>query len=255
MNSKKITSFYSEHFASHEKRIAQDPEKNREREHEALEAMRTHLSKVIEKHPQGKFLDLGCDDGLKTEIVAQIAGAEAHGVDIVERRVKTAQERGIKAQIIDPDWERLSYNDEAFDFVFCNDVIEHVFSPDHLLEEMSRLTKKGGYVIIETANLASWKNRLMLMIGWQPYFTEVSTIYRVGNPRVPQNPPAGHIRVFTLRALKELSEKYGYTVEKVVGEGTGGRSPLGRAAGIIDAIILHFFPGLADLIIVKLRKP
>ncbi|MEM2506178.1 MAG: hypothetical protein QXF61_03955 [Nitrososphaeria archaeon] len=60
--------------------------------------------------------------------------------------------------------------------------------------------------MLSTPNLASWVNRLMLPLWYQPYNVEVSTKILAGVPlkACTFTKPTGHIRAFTLRALKEL---------------------------------------------------
>jgi SAM-dependent methyltransferase len=152
--------------------------------------------------------------------------------------------------------QKIDFPDEFFDFIFCGDVIEHLFSPDFLLEEIYRMLKPKGYAIITTPNLATWKNRVSLLFGWQPVYTEVSTKHRVGNPRLPKGPPSGHLRMFTPRAMKELVQLYGFEVEKIKGETTaGGNTTIEKFTGIIDRLFVHINPNMCDKIAVKIRKP
>jgi hypothetical protein len=37
-----------------------------------------------------------------------------------------------------------------------------------------RVLREGGYLLITTPNLASWVNRLVMLLGYQPYNCEVS---------------------------------------------------------------------------------
>ncbi|MDI6654916.1 MAG: class I SAM-dependent methyltransferase [Candidatus Hydrothermarchaeota archaeon] len=216
------------------------------------------ILKLFEKSENARFLDIGCYDGSKTVMIRNFTGAEAYGVDFLPDRLALAKERGIKVKTADLNkGQKIDFIDEFFDFIFCGDVIEHLFSPDFLLEEIYRLLKPGGYAVITTPNLATWKNRVSLLFGWQPVHTEVSTKYRVGNPRLPKGPPSGHIRLFTPRALKELVEAYGFVVEIIRGEIVPADSPIliERFTGIIDRILLHLRSSMCDKIVVKIRKP
>jgi ubiquinone/menaquinone biosynthesis C-methylase UbiE len=179
------------------------------------------------------------------------------GIDFLQDRLDIAKEKGIKVKSVDLSKnEKIDFPDEAFDFIFCGDVIEHLFSPDFLIEEIYRILKHGGYAIISTPNLATWKNRISLLLGWQPFFTEVSTKYRVGNPRLPKGTPSGHIRMFTPGAIKELVQLYGFEVEKIRGDKTAsGNSTIEKFTRILDTLLVHINPKLCDKIIVKIRKP
>jgi hypothetical protein len=72
-------------------------------------------------------------------------------------------------------------------------------------------------VVVSTPNLAWWINRVLLLLGMQPIGTEVGTesiSYGSGvlSSRLSSFVPAGHIRPFTARALKDLAEASGFDV-------------------------------------------
>jgi SAM-dependent methyltransferase len=51
----------------------------------------------------------------------------------------------------------------------ATDVIEHLINPSVFVKEMYRVLKPGGYMILDTPNLASWHNIFALLIGIQPF--------------------------------------------------------------------------------------
>jgi len=216
------------------------------------------INHLFERKTSDRFLDIGCYDGTKTTYIAEIVSAkEVYGIDFLEDRLAMASELGIKTVHVDLNQpKQIPFVSASFDLIFIGDVIEHVFSPDHLLQEVARLLKPGGYTIITTPNLASWRNRLVLLFGWQPFMTEVSTSLRVGNPLAPIGKPSGHIRVFVPRALTQLAAEYSLITEVIAG--INGNSPGGglytRAARQVDQVISRISPKLCDELVVKLRK-
>jgi SAM-dependent methyltransferase len=46
------------------------------------------------------------------------------------------------------DGKSFPINDDEFDNVICNQVLEHVFTPDELLKEINRVLKKDGYLLL-----------------------------------------------------------------------------------------------------------
>jgi hypothetical protein len=88
-----------------------------------------------------------------------------------------------------------------------------------MLDDIKRVLKPGGWLFITTPNLGSWFNRFSLLFGFQPVYTEVSTRANAGHMINLPGQPAGHIRMFTLRALKELVKREGFMIEESFGIG------------------------------------
>lgn len=133
------------------------------------------------------------------------------------------------------------------------EVIEHLLNPDYMLREVHRVLKDDGIFLISTPNLASWVNRLILLLGYQPYNAEVSTEILAGVPWKAYSftKPSGHIRPFTLRGLRELLEYHGFHIIKVVG--VPGVYPKHVLFQLLDKLFAKR-PSLAQRLIVLARK-
>jgi SAM-dependent methyltransferase len=198
------------------------------------------------------LLDLGCDDGALTQRFAEtIATTDVHGVEIVEERGEAARKRGMEVRAADLN-HRLPYDDDSFDVVCSNQVIEHLANTDTFVREIRRVLRPGGYAVTSTENLASWHNIASLTLGWQPFsLSNVSTVLGLGNPLAVhrgKTHPIGeswqHLRVFAYRGLRELFEATELRVEQVLG---AGYYPLpGRVA--------RYDPRHAAFLAVKARK-
>jgi SAM-dependent methyltransferase len=46
------------------------------------------------------------------------------------------------------DGKHIPFPDHSFDSVFCSEVLEHIFNPDEILTELSRVTKPQGRMLI-----------------------------------------------------------------------------------------------------------
>ena len=99
-----------------------------------------------------KFLDVGCGVGTLAYLVRD-RFKDIYGVDVAEFAVKEARRVGIKAYAVNLNERRLPFKDGLFDTVSCLAVVEHVFEPEILISELSRVTKKGGTLIIDTPNV------------------------------------------------------------------------------------------------------
>jgi SAM-dependent methyltransferase len=167
------------------------------------------------------MLDIGCYDGSISCMLRDIAGyKEVYGIDFLDEFVEKSKARGVIASKVEVNQEPFPFPDNYFSFIFCGDVLEHLYNPDNMLAEIHRVSIDHGIIIFTVPNLASWANRIALLLGYQPYYADVSTKYGIGKLMRPTliNPPfGGHFRGYTHRALKKLLGVYCLRVVKVSG--------------------------------------
>jgi ubiquinone/menaquinone biosynthesis C-methylase UbiE len=167
-----------------------------------------------------KVLDIGCGTGESTRVVAKAVGAEnVFGVDFSEGALTQAINKGIDVRKVDMNWEPLPFPNDFFDFVSAIEVIEHLINPDNMFEEVWRVLKCGGFFFLTTPNLASWVNRFLILLGYMPVYSEPSLKYRAGclaRNKIIQT-PALHLRLYTLKSLKELAQFYKFKVINAFG--------------------------------------
>lgn len=116
----------------------------------------------------------------------------------------------IPIDVYNLDVDDLPYNDEQFDVVIFSEIIEHLFyGVPHALNEINRVLKKDGFLILTTPNLASISNRIKLLLGksinWElsgekPFFQR--DIYK------------RHNREYTLEELRYLLKKSGFKIDR-----------------------------------------
>ena len=111
-----------------------------------------------------------------------------------------------------------------------------------------RILKPGGTLLLSTPNLGAWFNRIMLLCGMQPVFTEVSFKGVFGRPGKVL---AGHLRLFTSRALIEFLTFHGLVDIDVRGA-TYHDVPCGGRW--IDRT-LRRYPTVAAQLLVAAKKP
>jgi len=101
----------------------------------------------------GKVLDAGCGDGVFSYLVSK-KGYEVSGVDLSKEAIDAAKEiTKKKGQNIDfrvASVYELPYEDNYFDAVVSTEVIEHLDDVDKFLDEIKRVTKKEGTIVIST---------------------------------------------------------------------------------------------------------
>ena len=200
-----------------------------------------YRGKVLDALPTGpdlRLLDVGCYDGSFTQELADrmgIPASQASGIEIVEEWRTESQARGFDARDGNLE-ERWPFDDESFDVVHANQVIEHVKRLDHFVAEVRRVLCPGGRAVICTENLASWHNIAALVLGYVPFsLTNVSSRGPVGNPYALHLDDDGtvdeamqHIHVLTHVGLRGIFEMHDFTI--VHEFGAGYHPLLGRAA-------------------------
>ena len=195
-----------------------------------------------------RVLDIGC--GRKALLAHAIDPADEYtGCDIVE-----PDQMGIERFVsIDLNVERLGERlaGRRFEVIFCGEVVEHLFSPDALLQDLRSLLVPGGLLILSTPNLAYWVNRLLLPLGISPLFLENSAWQKLGR-RVKAlgqgNKTEGHIRVFTFRAVREILDLYGFELRRVRAIPVWGLP--------VDRLVCKWAPGFApDVVYIATSRP
>lgn len=220
---------------------------------DAVNLNHKNILSLAKSDSEAIFIDLGCDDGAITNMVAGKLGTKnVHGVEIVDERIKIAQSKGVVVHNFDLNGP-FNLPDGFFDVVHANQVIEHIYNSDNFLSEIYRILKPGGYALISTENASSWCNIFAGIMGWQIFsltnFSQKSQ--SIGNPlslHRGQNDTLkswAHVRIYNIRGLKEYCEKCGFTVEEVRG---AGYFPLPGTIGNIDKTHCHFMT-------LKISKP
>jgi ubiquinone/menaquinone biosynthesis C-methylase UbiE len=121
----------------------------------------------------GRLLDVGCGDGDLVFICREKFG-ECYGIDISDVRVERAKRRALEKHtnniyfyVCDAD-EGLPFSDSFFDAVTCISVLEHVFNPPNVVNEIHRVLKLGGVFIVQVPNVAWLPYRIQLLFGKLP---------------------------------------------------------------------------------------
>lgn len=122
------------------------------------------------------ILDVGCGTGRH---LARFSRDNAlHGMDLSESMLAEAQLKNPEGHFKAGSAEKLPYEDNSFDCVFSSRVIQHIRNQQKMMDEMTRVCKPGGQVILIGYNSwsllniykhirMSWVGRLLnLPFGW-----------------------------------------------------------------------------------------
>lgn len=102
-----------------------------------------------------KVLDVGCGTGNFSIKLAKM-GCEVVGVDVSTEMLKIAREKArsenLKIEFLEMDACDLDFEDETFDGVFSMATLEFIYDHQKAIDEMFRVLKKGGRLLIGTIN-------------------------------------------------------------------------------------------------------
>lgn len=193
-------------------------------------------------------VDVGCGDGMATELAARAnPGHRFVGLDWSADALRQARSRGLTLIRAEVGAAGLPIGSASADVVIMSELIEHLVDPDAALDEAWRVLRPGGALLLSTPNLAAWYNRGLLALGIQPIFTEVSLRGVYGRPG---SVVAGHLRLFTRRALVELLAARGFSGIRLSGASYHDvpvpLRPLDRA--------LSGWPAMASILLAHARK-
>jgi dolichol-phosphate mannosyltransferase len=139
---------------------------------------------------QESVLDIGCGS---SRIILDLP--KAVGLDILQRKLRWLRPR--HDYLVRASCDRLPFADESFEAVICSEVIEHVPDTPEVLQEMGRVLKPGGVLILGTPDYGRW---LWWVLEW---------IYGLVLPGAYAQE---HITHFTYRSLHERLVAAGYEV-------------------------------------------
>jgi 2-polyprenyl-3-methyl-5-hydroxy-6-metoxy-1,4-benzoquinol methylase len=143
--------------------------------------------------PNGKILDIGCGSGLFLKEMNEL-GWDSYGVEIDESAVEYAKKTGLK--VFCGELTDVHYPELYFDVVAMRHVIEHVHSPKEVMNEIYRIMKNEGTLILATPNIDCYEAKI-----FERYWTNLD---------VPR-----HLFFFSLETIKRLLKTTGFEVEKV----------------------------------------
>jgi len=117
-----------------------------------------YIKNIKTTKKDGKLLDIGCNIGIFMK-VAQQAGFDVKGVELNADCALYGKER-FHLDIDSNHLEDIAFPDETFDVITLFDVLEHIPDMNAFIDEIRRILKKDGQVVIQAPNLNSLMSEL-----------------------------------------------------------------------------------------------
>jgi SAM-dependent methyltransferase len=137
------------------------------------------LRETLQPRPGDRILDVGCGVGTGEVRLGQLGISQLGlmGVDLMPDRARraldAARSHNVRARFTAADARRLPFVDGAFESTFCVAMLQHVTDLAMAVQELARVTKRGGRVLaVEPDNSARyWYSSL----GTGPRVFELAT--------------------------------------------------------------------------------
>lgn len=113
-----------------------------------------------------KILDIGVGDGVYESLLDKNTRKKCKlfGIDISKSQLNRTRQYIDETKLVDVDHEKIPYPANSFDIIIISEVLEHLFFPEHVLDEAQRLLKKNGYLLLTFPNSGALQLRLSLLI-------------------------------------------------------------------------------------------
>jgi len=169
--------------------------------------------RIMELIPENsKILDIGMGYG-HVELALNKFGCKSTGINISDDFIDTEmlKKNNIDLEILDVEQHNFPMKDNTFDTVIFTEVMEHfLFSPIPCLQEIHRVLKPGGKLILTVPSAITLPKRIYPWFGFQTR-SSVKKFYTVkrnvfGRPYFDR-----HNRLFTKDEAVELVKEGGFT--------------------------------------------
>jgi ubiquinone/menaquinone biosynthesis C-methylase UbiE len=98
---------------------------------------------ALKPEPRKRILEIGCNQGLIVKKMRE-RGVDAQGIDINPQAIESACVKEVEVM----DATSLRFEDSTFDSIYSAHTIEHIPNLVKALQEMARVVKKGGRILL-----------------------------------------------------------------------------------------------------------
>lgn len=150
-------------------------------------------------------IEIGCGKGEFGKLVKETFKTNYTGIEIDPEAALVAKEH-LDLVLIGDAFEQINLlPDNSFDLLICNDVIEHLASPEILLQKIRIKMRPNARLVCSIPNIRVLGNLIHLLINKDFEYTD----YGIRDKT--------HLRFFTKKSIVRFLEDNGFDIEKIIG--------------------------------------
>ena len=164
------------------------------------------VAKTISNIETGSLLDVGSGEGFTLSYFDNL-GWDCLGLDFSSAGVKNKNPKQVRLLIqgdIFENLEEIIKGDKKFDFIFLDNVLEHVLKPSELLVNLNKIISDDGILVVDVPNDFSLLQK-----------------YLMGNNHIDREfwvSPPDHLSYFNKDGLINLAKDTGWKINKVISD-------------------------------------
>lgn len=171
-----------------------------------------------------RVLDVGCGEGHFGQLLKTKRGVEVWGVEISQAAAQLAKTRLDSVLVGDIAAVIKELDDNLFDCIIFNDVLEHFSNPWEVLTNINSKLKDSGYIVASIPNVRYFENIKSLLLKKKWKYVDAGIL------------DITHLRFFTAKSIEEMFEMSGYRVVSIDGI-NGPRFPW--KFGLLNVLMLN----------------
>ncbi len=168
---------------------------------------RTEIIGLIQETP-GQVLEVGCSSGATGMAIKQkFPDVKYIGIDSDKESAEIAETRLDKVIVTDIDkvhLDTLGFKKECFDLIICADILEHLYDPWKILNDLHGYLEPGGKIIASIPNV-QYINQVINLIHGEWKYEDHGLL------------DVTHIRFFTLNEIVKMFRGTGYDIKHCCG--------------------------------------
>ncbi len=152
-----------------------------------------------------KILDVGCGQANFTAILKKDLEAEVWGIEQNESAAKLAKEKIDYVIVGDAIFLLDSLNNNYFDCIVLNDILEHLVDPYTFLEKLKSKLTKDGVIVFSVPNVRYLLNLKKLIINRDWHYEDEGILDKT------------HLRFFTKKSLINTFHQLNFEIIEIKG--------------------------------------